>query len=231
MSGDRGEWDYTRRYESALSGRRELEEREYGGVKEKYYLGRRMIVRDTPINGGVYVCMDEKGQVEAVVVDDKKEKMFDVVYRKLLKRREETMRRTRDTFKSGLLNDVFEFVREEMPYNREESDRLVAEDVKIGRKVTLAAFIAGKAGVCRHQALLTAYLLERLQREGKINPRSISIDRNFLNDGRGHCWVRYTNSFGMVFIIDPAMGFVGRLDDPKRQGWPYERPEDEKKVR
>ncbi len=225
MDGDRGErWDYTVSYENKLENQRALEEREYRGVKEKYYQGRRMIARDTPINGGVYVCMDSQGQVEAVVVDDKTQKELDEVYKRLLSRSQSNMAAARKGFKRVILKDVFELVQEELPYDLERSTTLASEDMRIGRKIALEVFVGHKAGVCRHQALLAAYLLERLKKERRINPKSVSVDRNY-KEGLGHCWVRYTNSVGDVFIIDPAMRFFGKLDDENKP-WGYERPED-----
>ena len=43
--------------------------------------------------------------------------------------------------------------------------------------INLSYFINAKKGVCRHQALLVGYLLERLKGEGYIDGK-VSIDRN-----------------------------------------------------
>lgn len=87
------------------------------------------------------------------------------------------------------------------------------------------SYIIAGGGVCRHQALLGAYLLEKLIRDGKIGGK-VSIDRNSVQNA-GHAWIRYTNSKGKVFIIDQAQKYIGLLNDTDKNGrWFYERPED-----
>ncbi len=226
MDREEGKWEYTDYGKDVLSQLGEFEERELPeGEKAGFFQERRLITRDSPINDGVYVCLHQDLSREAVVVDDKKQKKLGEVYQKLLRRRERAQQRG-ETFKKGVLPEVFNLVLEILPYDREKAEQVVSGSVKIGRKVALEIFIENQAGVCRHQALLVAYLLERLKREGKIHPQSISVDRNFIVGKGGHAWVRYVNSVGEIFIIDPAKHFIGKLDDPKRPDWPYERPEE-----
>jgi hypothetical protein len=68
-------------------------------------------------------------------------------------------------------------------------------------------------------------LLERLKNEGYV-AGNVSIDRNSIPGLGGHAWVRYQNSKDVVFVIDPAQNYVGRLDEAPKQGWSYKRPEE-----
>ncbi|OGM56062.1 hypothetical protein A3E46_02855 [Candidatus Woesebacteria bacterium RIFCSPHIGHO2_12_FULL_46_16] len=187
-----------------------------------YYLGRPIIGRDTPINGGIYVGGGER---EAIVVDDSdKGSPLQAVYLELLQMRTAAVKRG-ESFKGAILSDVFDLVQKRLPYNRQK-------EFEIERKVrpmpdqpiSLDVYLREKGGVCRHQALLAAYLLERLGREGKVRGK-VSIDRNFVGGRGGHAWVRYVNSAGMVFILDPANGLISELRniDPSLQRF-YERP-------
>ncbi len=190
------------------------------------FKGRPMISRDRPINGGVYVTA---GYSEAIVVDDTKDAALNQVYQELLRRlrRPETPGRY---YKDNLLEDVWNLVRETIPYDREYTDWIVSQIYANDAKVELSKFFPG--GVCRHQALLVAYLLERFINEGLVNGR-ISVDRNSISGRGSHAWARFVDSAGEVWIIDPAQNLpVMRLDEvPKgKNRWLYERPEDRSKL-
>ena len=82
-------------------------------------------------------------------------------------------------------------------------------------------------GVCRHQALLCGYLLEKLIKDERISGK-VSVDRNFVEGLGGHAWARYTTDRGKVYILDVAQNYKGCLGDmtKKQSRWFYERPED-----
>lgn len=194
--------------------------------KERLFKGRPVIHRDTPINGGVYLGA---GAREAIVVDDKKdldtrgESNLDKAYQRLL----EKLRKIKSegkNIKGYFLEEVYKLVLEEMPYDLEKVER-IQDQLDPDQKIYLSHFFDG--GVCRHQALLAGYLLERLAKDG-IAGGKVSIDRNSIEGKGGHAWVRYTNSIGKVFIIDVAQEYLGPLKDiaiPEDR-WFYERPED-----
>lgn len=212
-----GEWDKTRLVEERM--------KEHGAYDEpsresRYgeYAGRHVIGRDCRINGGVYLGGGER---EAIVVDDKKYGELGDTYDELLRRREKAVKEG-GAFKAGILTDVYELTMEKLPYRQDIVDDLV-RDYGHDHKVSLTTFMNRGGGVCRHQALLAAYLLERLKDEGKINGK-VSVDRNYVEGKGGHAWVRYENSAGTVFIIDPAQHYAGRLDDAGEDQWFYERP-------
>jgi len=185
-----------------------------------YYQDRAIIGRDTPINGGVYLGA---GQREAIVVDDSKSIYLDRIYRDFMAETADIQKTFH--FRAGILGFIYDKVREVMPADQELAERIAGPYQK-DNKLSLDVFIAGKAGVCRHQALLTGYLLERLIKEGYIGGK-VSVDRNSIRGVGGHAWVRYTDEDSLVSIIDPTQGYIGKLFavDPS-QRWFYKRPED-----
>lgn len=190
--------------------------------REKFFKGRPIIGRDKAINGGIYLGASAR---EAIVVDDQKDQQLNDAYDELIKLRKKAQEHG-ETFKQGVLLDAYNLVKRLIPYDLNNTDRIVESLVEPDSKIGLSVFFGG--GVCRHQALLLAYFLERLVKEGYLKGK-VSIDRNFVDGKGGHAWVRYTNSVGKVFILDPSQNYVGSLDDIERddQKWFYERPEEQ----
>jgi hypothetical protein len=194
---------------------------EKSGQKVPFYLGRRVITRDSPIRGGVYLGCYER---EAIVVSDDDGVLPDM-YRSL-RRKLGWMRRGES---ESVLRKVYEFVREMMPQGSDAVYRVVAElDVHDDAKVSLSRFVAKRCGVCRHRALFAADLLERLVADKVIKGR-VSCDRNETNEG-GHAWARFTTKGGRVFILDAGLGdfgeLYGRSQHKLEARWAYHRPED-----
>lgn len=215
------EWNKTRFVEERVKKTGFYEEKGFFR-KEKVFQGRPIIGRDRRINGGVYLGGSER---EAIVVDGDKDQALEKVYQELIKRRHEAKNRYGKDFKQGILEEVWQLVSQVMPYNEQKVREIEQSLPQPDTKIYLSAFIGG--GVCRHQALLTAYLLERLSDE-KLVGGKVSVDRNYVPSEGGHAWVRYENSGGDVFILDSAQNYIGRLDEmsEERDRWFYERPED-----
>lgn len=215
-------WDKTRMAEERARHSPLYEEPD-AEARHGYFKGRQIIGRDTHINNGVYIG---GGKREAIVIDDSKDDQLNIAYKEL----ESIMNKIEalgEKYKNNILNEVFDLTKIKLPYNNHGVNLIfkkygLSEDTKI----RLGIYIAEGAGVCRHQALLAAYLLEKLKLDGKINGVA-SIDRNYIKAFGGHAWVRYTNSKGDVYIIDPAQDFIGSLEDAEKKGkWSYKRPED-----
>jgi hypothetical protein len=209
--------------------------------------GRPIIRRDTKINGGVYPVGTSKG--EAIVVDDKKyPKELDEGYQRVVERITESFAETSRLSIKGLKK----IIRRNKPGNHEVVDetdkklRTVLDEVfdnlrydidatdKIEQnlnKVAINLYMSEGVGVCRTQALLASYYIERLINDGHLDGR-VSIDRNMAEtmDGvvGGHSWSRYTASGGKVYIIDPAQEYAGSLEGAKNKenSWEYRRTED-----
>jgi hypothetical protein len=186
---------------------------------EKIFKGRHVIGRDTQINGGVYLGAHAR---EAIVVDDSKDMELQRIYGKVM-RRKQSLQADGGQVRGRLIEEVWNVVQEEMPYDKENVDRITAGYNEPDHKVLLSAFLEG--GICRHQALLAGYLIERMIKEGILQGR-VSVDRNSVKGKGGHAWVRYTNSIGKIFIIDAARKYIGALDEVRQNRWFYERPED-----
>jgi len=215
---ERSRWDKTLMAEERIKNFPSYN-KERSETGEKTYQGRPIIGRDRKINGGVYLGGGER---EAIVVDDKKDLALDKIYQELINRRRMAQAKG-IPFKQGILEEVWRLVSQLMPVSVEKVEGVRRKLPRPDTKIYLSAFIGG--GVCRHQALLTAYLLERLVKEGVLSGR-VSIDRNAVKDLGGHAWVRYTNSAGDIFILDSTHNYLGRLDKVDRNRWFYERPED-----
>ncbi len=214
-----GSWRKTAESVERIRDSKFYEEPHTGEVTVGKFRGRNIISRDSPIIGGIYIGAAER---EAIVVDEKYGELIKV-YQELLLKRDKEIAKGVD-FKDGVLKEVWELVMKKMPYNLEATQRVIAEHTH-DDKFALDSFLLNKVGICRHQALLGGYLLEKLIAEGKIHGR-VSVDRNYVEEKGGHAWVRYTNSNNEVFIIDPAQHYFGRLDEIDEDRWFYERPSD-----
>lgn len=220
--GNEVRWNKTDIVEQRLRAQKAFyEEKDTPTGKRKFFEGRPTISRDKSINGGVYLGSSAR---EAIVVDDEKDEALDRIYQELIMRRKAAQTQGID-FKDGILTEVWDLVKLVMPYNENKVNSILNQLTRPDEKVYLSSFIGG--GVCRHQALLASYLLERLIKEKYIHGK-VSVDRNEIKNEGGHAWCRYTNSAKEVFILDAAQNYIGRLDDMTRANnrWFYERPED-----
>ena len=194
--------------------------------EQAVFQGRPVISRDTPINGGVYLG---SGAREAIVVDDNKDLQLYIAYATLVNRHKAKTTLAGKNFKEGILEAVFEKAKECLPYDNNKVENLNRQNGFNGVvKVQLGFYMRNKCGVCRHQALLAAYFLEKLKEEGHLSG-TISVDRNTVKGKGGHAWVRYKTSSGKIVVIDPAQGVVAYKDNISADKWPYDRPDEVKK--
>lgn len=237
------EWDYTVGPEKMKQLGRKLK-----GYEEPYvsgdglkmpakYLGRDVISRDSGINGGVYIV---PGIQEAIVVDDANSQtsrsegwsptnqMYEQANNDFLRRARGKGVSIEHTVKQGqeeeVLEAALESAMEKLKYSLQTSKEM--ESQFSDKKINLDILLDEGKGVCRHQALLVGYYLERAINGGFMKG-NVSVDRNYIKNKGGHAWTRFTSSEGKVYIIDPAQEFVGTLDDAKKTAsWDYRRPED-----
>ncbi len=213
----------------------QLFEEPSGEAPNGVFAGRRIIGRDTIINGGVYVG---SGQREAIVVDDQKYSLeLGTTYQELRQKMELESRKPTGHPKIPTFQLVHEIAGQKLGGNKSESEleQQIAKHLQaltgspvgvspegIDVKVTLNDFINKGAGVCRHRALLAGYLIERLIQDGVMQGR-VSIDRNTIPSKGGHAWVRYEGPNRHVFIIDPSIGYWGPIEKAPKV-WSYKRP-------
>ncbi|MFA5185170.1 MAG: hypothetical protein WC551_01670 [Patescibacteria group bacterium] len=211
-----------------------------------YFSGRPIIGSGMGnINGGVYLGVNAR---EAVVVDDNREKpggeTLQALYSEIvLPKIDRAAKKYGRNPKDVAIAVIFNVVTEVLPYDKEKSEALI-QQLTNGRsdgKVHLASFLNFGAGVCRHQALLVAYLIEKLMQEDNPAYRlngQLSIERNKValtneNLAGAHAWVRYTSTSGEIRIIDIAQKRCGRLEKLINEpgAWEYARPEDLKRLK
>lgn len=232
------EWGYSRRLDSSARVKnsdfvtvknetttRLYEEKGTAPDEIVHYQGRKVIRRDSTIEGGVYVVSDGigNGLYEATVVDSTADKKLENAYIALLRRLDTILTNTSDgkVREQNILGTIYQLALEAIPYDMEKSEK--AESLfPPGTKISLGSFFGG--GVCRHQALLIGWLAEKLIAD-KVLMGKISLERNQLANG-GHSWARFTSSDGSVTILDAAQNYVGAIvpADDNQRIWNYARP-------
>ena len=120
------------------------------------------IGKDSKINGGVYLG---GGPREAVVVnDDETQPELGRLYERLL----QNIKNEGGDYKTKALREVFELVSETLEYDKDEVEAIYESRGSVpDKKLGLNIYVANGVGVCRHQALLCGYLLERLVEENQ----------------------------------------------------------------
>lgn len=170
------------------------------------YRGRFVIEDDTPIIGGVSYG-EHPG--EAIVVNpDGARWLYDKWYAESVARA--SLRGT--VQRDRVLSAAYDTVDERMAYDHSIVNNIVQE--RHGKKIGLDRFMHAGGGVCRHQALAVAMLLELHKSEGHIRgtPRvNRNIRRDELGNGSGHAWARYTTHGGTTYILDVAQQYTGTL--------------------
>lgn len=76
-------------------------------------------------------------------------------------------------------------------------------------------FIKHRIGVCRHNSLLLAFLLDKLQTDGILPAGHIMHARHFRPNGERHVWVMYRliNS-NVLYLVDSTWNVFGDIHDP-----------------
>ena len=207
------EWDKT---EILLERKKQDGELEWEDG-EPHYQGRHIIRRDSEINQGVYLG---GGPREAIVVDPKYGSVPEL-YNEAKQLAEQRPGKT----KHQAIKSAYDTIQDTLEYDEEEVQKIVSNySAKNDVKLPLDKFIEEGFGLCRHQALATGAVLEQFQEEGYLTG-DISIDRN-RDEGYGHAWVRYENSSGDVYIVDPTQDVLEPLERTRSERWDYSRPED-----
>jgi len=186
-----------------------------------------IIRRDSPIVGGVCMGASEReafyvahvsGAINGMKENVRKRASYDGMLRR-----------------SKILRSIFEEVKESLPYDSGKVDQIVRnKGVENDGLISIGEFIRGKAGVCRHQAVASAALMEHFGKYCTDNNRlrgKPSVDRNGFG-GSAHTWARYTSYNGSVIILDVAQDFISILNESTKNAieegklWNYNRPDD-----
>ncbi len=181
-----------------------------------------LIMRDSPINGGIYVGSQVR---EAIIVDDAFDPELDKAFQDFFSAfilGKEACGQVIDEF--SILEDVFAYTKELIPFDKEND--IMRMGFGPDESVLLGYFISKRIGQCRHTALFIAYVLERLKKTGHCIKGHISIDRNSFAGIGGHAWVRYTNPSRQIVILDAALSYLGLLHSMSGPKWFYYRPDE-----
>lgn len=201
-----------------------LEDKLHNGL----YAGRRIIHRDSPIDGRVSLGA---GYREAVLVDSGQDPYITALYKEAYQKANSYgayhvfMQRlgfSGHNAEARVISAVYRTVRKRIKGSKKGLNELIKKArIGNGQIVPLGFFIKAGKGVCRHMAPACGVLLELFRKAGYIKGK-ISIDRNTAKTG--HAWCRYTNSGGEVYILDVAQDYIGRLE--KAKNWDYRRPDE-----
>jgi hypothetical protein len=197
-------------------------------TEQEVFAGHPTIGRDTfPVEGHVDI-RSWVGGGEAIVVDSKTEsegydKLRDAYGKRI---------REGDGSERGTLKAIFESVSETMDY---DLDTVNTWSASLGsskhRKINLSTYLREGVGVCRHMALAASWLGGEAYEQGAL-PGAITAEvnqRNKEGQSDAHEWARYTSPTGEVYIIDPAQGFFGTLEESMTSAqWEYFRPGEKK---
>ena len=92
--------------------------------------------------------------------------------------------------------------------------------------VSIGEYIEKGIGVCRHQGLLAAYIVEKMISDGKLAGKA-KVERNTIQEfGGSHAWATFEAEDGTEYVIDAAQNFVGKKQDARKiaRAWDYYLP-------
>lgn len=186
-----------------------------------YYMNHPILGRASKsVDGGVYLGGSDR---EAIVVDGKSIVMKQI-YEAVASELRQPFERNETLPIQAVLMRVMSKVQEVMPYDSRKTEDISRQhhgDKLIG----LSTYVKERAGVCRHQGLLAAYIIESLIKDGQMSG-AVGVERNTVEDmGGTHAWAVYksrNNGAEEVIVVDPAQSFVGTKAQAQREGrWEY----------
>ena len=234
-------WSYTRSFKRSGIAERlgvPFYDREYPLPEEDIYARKDrepsfIIERDTPVIGGVWASKSRENIWVAPNDPD-----FKKIFWKVIRFIEKTWRSEPRSLSAELkiVDKAHEIVKQEFKEKRNLRSIDREEIIDSFREVPfISIWTLFRLGVdkCRHQAVVLAAVLQKLQEEDYLGGR-ISLDRSRqAHGGGGHAWVRYTDTSGTIWIMDLSKHFNNSLEKAfeiwkkdHHAVWPYWRPED-----
>ena len=192
-----------------------------------YYMNHQILGRASKsVDGGVYLGGSAR---EAIVVDGKSVTLKQV-YESVASELRQSFEIKETLPMRAILLKVLHKVQEVMPYDDRKTED-ISRQHHGDKLVGLSTYVKERAGVCRHQGLLAAYIVENLIKEGQMFG-AVGVERNTVEDmGGTHAWAVYktmSNGAEEVIVIDPAQSFVGTKAQAQREGrWEYRLTTDE----
>jgi len=193
----------------------------YGYYKDLPKLGRN----STSVNGGVYLGGSPR---EAIVVDGESEELIEI-YEDFLADLEASIVSDEIVTNEDALAKVMYKVQKILPYDDEKAEAM-SRKYWGDKLVGLSEYLKGPqpGGVCRHQGLLAAYIVENLISDGVLRG-SVGVERNTVQVmGGTHAWAIFKPEHGEAIVIDAAQSFVGTKRRAYHEGrWEYRLTTDE----
>jgi hypothetical protein len=184
-----------------------------------YYMNHPILGREsTSVDGGVYLGGTSR---EAIVVDGRSQ-VLQQVYGDISTELQRQTKEKDTLSERAVLQMVIHKVREVMPYDGPRAEA-IGHNFHGDRLIGLSAYVHERAGVCRHQALLSAQLIENLLHEGYMRG-STGVERNTNEDMDGtHAWAVYKRGGDKeAIVVDPTHSFVGTKTEAEKAGrWAY----------
>ncbi len=163
--------DWTRTIKAVERVRKKGEIYSMDGID--YFRGYRIIHRDSPVDPGVYIGQNQR---EAIVVDSAKYPRLRELYANAKSRASVEGK----VIKDFVLRAVYNAVAEAMPRQGKNYVDSALKTIGFERPdvlVPLDVFISNGVGMCRHDALACAALLEMFRKEDHTEGKP-SVDRN-----------------------------------------------------
>lgn len=216
--------DFTHRVVEKLAGEHHYGDKDtfapYGYYKNHPIIGRNSVT----VKNGVYFTRNPDS--EAVVVDNKSsalQQLTDLLTYDM-------QRQINDdptVHAVSLYKEVLKRTKQALSYDLQKSDNLSAPYYNGNQLISLSEYVQAGVGVCRHQCLLAALLLETLVEQDFIRG-TVAVERNRNSSGSAaHAWAVLKQHDGTTIVIDPTNDYVGTKERAKVLGmWQYSLPTD-----
>lgn len=181
-----------------------------------YYNNHPIIGRESrSMRNGAY---GSRGS-EQIIIDDKSRQVRNIVNDQVARLTQ--MGESSTTGERALLKDVMVGVSEALRYDLPATEKLCEPHYGNKGMIMLSEFLDKGIGVCRHQAVLAALIMESAIENGLLYGQ-VSVERNQDIVARsGHAWAVFKSEYGDI-IVDSAQHFVGsREEAAKMNRWHY----------
>ena len=193
------------------------------------FRGRHIIGTGTRVLGGVFLGHHPR---EALIVDETDPKLQKRL-RSFIRTRMEAIRCSFldgdievekgspvmcKAFAHELPQALFAFTRTYLVYDEPRVAHIFREaHLEVDAEFSLDHYLRAHYGVCRQMVLFLVAMFELLEKQGLTEGRMF-LCRCYIPHLFSHAWARHESSDGLVFILDPAQDFLGRLDEGGAMG-------------
>ena len=192
----------------------------HGRYRNHPIIGRR----SRTVRNGVYGTRSS----EFILVDDKSTLMKNIVddFMATLPSHEEAATLNAEIILKKISFRVANILR----YDLNETERISSPHYDHKGLIDLSEYVEAGVGVCRHQSLLAAHLIEEVIDKGYLAGQ-VGVERNYDREANGaHAWAVFKSETSGDMIVDPANHFVGSRRKAQDEGrWRYVVADDEDK--